>query len=292
MGTHSTLTHSRRAALGAVAVAVVLAFGLTTVHAQGVPGVDSNKCLEGKTKCVEKKVAGLLKCREKCQKDPLKCGTVQTDCEAKVREKFDGVGTKLGCFEKLEAKDDGLTPDRICTTTGDLPAMEERADDVVTGILFTLEGGVTPPRFGDNGDGTVTDNQTGLMWEKKSDDGVLSINDKDLTYNWSNADIVHVAALNGGPFAGYTDWRLPTVSELQSIADYGTNNPAVPAEFNNGCALNCTVLTCSCTVSSLYWSSTTVFSNSGSAWYVDFSNGNVNFLSKTIAISVRAVRTP
>ncbi len=39
--------------------------------------------------------------------------------------------------------------------------------------------------YTDNGDGTITDNNTGLMWEKKSDDG--SIHDKDTTYTWDNA---------------------------------------------------------------------------------------------------------
>jgi len=93
-------THGRRIALGAAAIAVVLAFGLTTAHAQ-------NKCLAGKTKCVNKKVAGLLKCQEKCQKDPLKCGGEETACEDKVLVKFNGASDPESCFGKLEAKNDG-----------------------------------------------------------------------------------------------------------------------------------------------------------------------------------------
>jgi len=54
------------------------------------PAVILNACSAGKKKCVLKKAAGLLKCREKCQKDPLKCGTVLTDCLAKATGKFDG----------------------------------------------------------------------------------------------------------------------------------------------------------------------------------------------------------
>ena len=72
--------------------------------------------------------------------------------------------------------------------------------------------------FTDNGDGTITDNMTGLMWEKKSDDG--TIHDKDNTYTWGltsspytmNGTMVttFLAALNGGGgFAGHTDWRIP-----------------------------------------------------------------------------------
>ena len=62
----------------------------------------------------------------------------------------------------------------------------------------------------DNGDGTITDTKTGLMWEKLSDDG--SIHDKDTAYTWANAFAVKVATLNGGGgFAGHTDWRVPNV---------------------------------------------------------------------------------
>ena len=46
----------------------------------------------------------------------------------------------------------------------------------------------------DNGDGTITDTQTGLMWEKLRDDG--SIHDKDNSYTWANAFAVKIAALN------------------------------------------------------------------------------------------------
>ncbi len=45
--------------------------------------------------------------------------------------------------------------------------------------------------------------------------------------------------------------------------------------FNTGCAPACTVLTCSCTVSSYYWSSSTYAFNPTLAWVVSFSDGNV-----------------
>ncbi|MCZ2110602.1 MAG: DUF1566 domain-containing protein, partial [Dehalococcoidia bacterium] len=82
--------------------------------------------------------------------------------------------------------------------------------------------------FTDNGDGTITDNMTGLMWEKKSDDG--SIHDKDNKYTWGmtsspytmNGTMVteFLAALNtGSGFAGHTDWRIPNRFELESLLD-------------------------------------------------------------------------
>src|SRR5207244_11210691 len=107
-----------------------------------------------------------------------------------------------------------------------------------------------PLSYTDNGDGTITDNNTGLMWEKLSMDG--SVHDVSNTYTWANAFAQHVATLNGTSFAGHTDWRVPNVKELQNIV------PAVSPAFNNNCTSGCTVLTCSCTASSGYWSSTTV----------------------------------
>jgi hypothetical protein len=103
-------------------------------------GADPNKCLAGKTKCVSKKIAGLLKCRAKCQQTPEKCGDVQTECEAKVKSKFEG-GTNptKGCFAKLEAKDDPSMPESVCNTTGDTAAVEAQVDTFVAAILGELE---------------------------------------------------------------------------------------------------------------------------------------------------------
>jgi hypothetical protein len=141
----------------------------------------------------------------------------------------------------------------------------------------------------DNGDGTITDSNTGLMWEKKSDDG--SINDWDNTYSWDNAFAVHVATLNGGAgFADHKDWRVPNVKELQSIVNYQNVYPAVSPAFNTGCAPGCTVLTCSCTVSGYYWSSSTYAYYPGSAWYVYFHDGDVHALNESGNYYVRAVR--
>jgi hypothetical protein len=142
----------------------------------------------------------------------------------------------------------------------------------------------------DNGDGTVTDVNTGLMWEKLSDDG--SIHDKDTTYVWDNAFAVKVATLNSGTFAGYNDWRVPNRRELESIVNLENVSPSVSAAFNTACAPACTVLTCSCTVvSGPYWSSSTVASGPHFAWRVSFSAGFGDAGNKSGFLSfVRAVR--
>ena len=129
---------------------------------------------------------------------------------------------------------------------------------------------------------------TGLMWEKLSDNS--SIHDKDTLYTWDNAFAVKVATLNSGSFAGHTDWRVPNRKELESILNLQNVHPSVSPVFNSGCAPGCTVLTCSCTLSSLYWSSSTYAGTPQLAWGGNFSDGYVFTDLKGNGYYVRAVR--
>jgi hypothetical protein len=147
----------------------------------------------------------------------------------------------------------------------------------------------TPLSYTDNGDGTIIDNNTGLVWEKLSMDG--TVHDVGNAYTWDQAFSGHVATLNSGAgLAGHTDWRLPNVKELQSIVNYERFGPAVSSAFNTGCMSGCTVLTCSCTASSFYWSSTTEASGPGDAWVVFFKDGDVVVFGKNVFGFVRGVR--
>ena len=64
--------------------------------------------------------------------------------------------------------------------------------------------------FRDNGDGTVTDRATGLMWSKA---------DSGRGMNWERA-LAWVQEMNGKKHLGRDDWRMPNAKELQSIVDY------------------------------------------------------------------------
>lgn len=156
-------------------------------------------------------------------------------------------------------------------------------------------------RFRDNGDGTLTDLQTGLMWEKKAD-AAGGLHAVDESYAWSSDDSARTIwdwldALNqdgGSGFAGYSDWRIPNIKELQSIVDYEVFNPAVARTFHNdGCGLGCSDITeptCNCTAMSGYWSSTTYSNGPGRAFALLFNLGLIGDRGKDEPAHVRAVR--
>ena len=149
------------------------------------------------------------------------------------------------------------------------------------GTVFPGDGVDGPPlHYQDNGDGTVTDLNTGLMWEQKVAGGggcTTALHAVDATCPWAQATGAWIDAVNAEGFAGYNDWRYPNVRELMSIVDYSTINPAIALVFGPTAAAN-------------YWSSTSGANNPGDAWSVFFFSGFVLFASENGALRVRAVR--
>lgn len=129
----------------------------------------------------------------------------------------------------------------------------------------------TGPRFTDNGDGTVTDNATGLMWAQDADEAGCNMGTPK---RWEDA-IMWSIPLN---FAGHSDWRIPNIFELNSIYDMSKANPAIDtAIFPNTGPDN-------------YWSSTTYHSVTANAWMVLGSAGATANAHKDLERWVRVVR--
>lgn len=151
-------------------------------------------------------------------------------------------------------------------------------------------------RLVDGGNGTLTDANTRLVWEKLSRDA--SIHDRNAQYTWDQA-LAKIATLNTPPcFANICKWRLPNVKELQSIVDYEQTSPAFPKQFNKKCQPGCTVATCSCTPippagsTGGFWTSTTNRSATSQAWQIVNATGAVASVAKTATGNVRAVAEP
>jgi hypothetical protein len=113
----------------------------------------------------------------------------------------------------------------------------------------------------------VTDNLTGLMWVKMPD---------ATPWPWQTAlDIADVLAI-----CDHTDWRLPNVNELESLANSG---PASLATWLNAQGF-------SNVQADYYWSSTTYAGNTTFAWVVYFGDGFVYYDLKSSPHYVRCVR--
>jgi len=124
--------------------------------------------------------------------------------------------------------------------------------------------------FVENGDGTVTDKATGLMWEQS---------DSGSGMNWEDALIYAEKATTGD----YDDWRLPNIKELQSIVDYN-RSPSASNSENMGPAIDINYFNISQLESDTtktnpdygyFWSSTSAYFGGDSteyyyAWYVAF----------------------
>lgn len=99
--------------------------------------------------------------------------------------------------------------------------------------------------FADNGDGTVTDLATGLMWQQA---------DSGTGLTWQAA----LAYAENLPLAGWQDWRLPNAKELQSLVDY-TRAPGITASAAIDPVFSCTTITNEAGQADFpwYWTSTT-----------------------------------
>jgi hypothetical protein len=119
-----------------------------------------------------------------------------------------------------------------------------------TNTQFTrcVRGANTTSSFTDNGDSTVTDTKTRLVWQKSTSSSEMT---------WEAA----LGSCEGLTLASQSDWRLPNIKELFSIVDTSEYNPAIDETYFPA------------TQSADYWSSTTWRATTTNAWRVDFKFG-------------------
>lgn len=271
-------------------------------------------------------------CRKEKNKVASKYASCRQNAEATLATAGDAVkyGESIGkCEEKFavawqKAIDKAARADAACLdaplVADDFkPVIDEYSTNIATalaggGLASCAEGSQTLPgdgyvnpdavgvsghgralSYADNGDGTFSDCNTGLMWEKKDDSG--GVHDVDNDYLWTDFADMDGSDPDGNLFtvflntlnnrcdgdevtactsdadcagignglcghAGHRDWCIPNLKQLQSIVDYSRINPAssVPGE----------------TKAFDYWSVTTLAGSPLNVWWVDFSDGVAN----------------
>jgi hypothetical protein len=134
-----------------------------------------------------------------------------------------------------------------------------------SGYVRAVRGEQSTNSFLDNMDGTVTDTYSGLMWQQATAPG---------TYTWEEA----LSYCENLTLAGYADWRLPDVNEIQSIVDYTRYNPAIDTTYFSN------------TMTTYYWSSTTRYGRDNESWAFWLNDGAMDAGYKSESYYVRAVR--
>ncbi len=123
-----------------------------------------------------------------------------------------------------------------------------------------------PNHYTDNGDGTITDHLTQLMWEKVPTTAVQT---------WEQALVL----AEGLTLANNSDWRLPNIKELQSLNDERAIQPSVSSPYFQNLIVT------------KYWSSTSLPNQTTKAWYWHTAFGITTYDLKTVANNVLCVRT-
>lgn len=189
----------------------------------------------------------------------------------------------------------------VCPSEGDQADLQGVLDQCTSRTGKLLHG----ERFVDNGDGTVTDHLTGLMWEQKTtavDSGTNPFDPHDVDNEYTLAEVSvdatgtkptgtayteFLGLLNGAAdgtcFAGHCDWRLPTREELEGLLDLDapgciSGSPCIDSTFGS-------------TRPVTHWSGTTDPGYVQGAFTVSFGEGNTDSGNKSFGYPVRAVRS-
>lgn len=135
-------------------------------------------------------------------------------------------------------------------------------------------------RFRDNGDESISDSLTGLVWSKNGHAPGPSVCGPSIGKTWQEA-FDYVNCLNTNHYLGKNDWRLPNNLELQSLQNKGQADSAAWLVFAGFADVQ----------SSNYWTSNTYSQGTFNAWIVNMWWNNVPFDSKNSTLNVWPVRS-
>ncbi len=171
---------------------------------------------------------------------------------------------KSGSFTVLREKlvllpDSGQT---ICyDTNGNTIACPTSGSSLAQDGSYTINA----PSYTDNGNGTITDNNTQRIWQKE---------DNNTQSTWAAANTYCADST----LANYDDWRLPNIFELFSVVDESKSNPAINETYFPN------------TDSAYFWTSTVRADVSTDMWLVGFNEGDTATTLNTNSYYNRCVR--
>ena len=153
------------------------------------------------------------------------------------------------------------------------PITQDQLDEIYERIEY-LESLLPNPRFTDMGDGTIRDNDSGLIWLKSAEFGIVS--------NW-DAAMAAASNLSSGEHglsdgSSDGDWRLPTRQEWEAFVSTDYSNPALVNTMGDGQWSEGDAFTG--VRHSSYWSSTEYDSDSSWAYRVYMPTGFISRVPK------------
>jgi hypothetical protein len=171
---------------------------------------------------------------------------------------------------------------QICTLTGAVGVANQNVTTIAVACTFLL--GTNPSSFTDNGNGTIRDNNTRLIWQKCAD-GIWRPTQNDCLeldagFTWEEA-MNYCASLNNLPASNPRIWRLPNRQELLSIVDYTKGVPSIDTLYFPNTATNFEG----------YWTSSFFSVDESEVWRVQFGNnagllnGHINDIASTRCVS-------
>lgn len=232
--------------------------------------------------------------------------TIQTSLEANDEAPYDGQDQNRRCqprFLTLEAQEISLAGALVSPYLPEWPqpldvrhlvVLSLPAPVLQTGQTETHGPGddgaqqtglaLSTPRYIDNGDGTVTDPLTGLIW--MSDTTCAGNLDWSSAVAYCNSLAAGSCSLQDDSEAG--DWRLPTVREMRSLINLGYNGPALSNAAGNGqWTAGDPFLT---VAAETYWTSTTTPQASSEAYSLSLMDGAGPIISKSSPLAIWPVR--
>lgn len=198
---------------------------------------------------------------------------IKASARSSSEEEIASISFISDSIEEEYLNDDSFSSSKL-KKTGQTISYDKDGNEVADGSIKNdgyYQAGVTPSYKRDIETEIITDNITKLMWQDNYEA-------KTVTKTWAEAKSY---CENEVQLGGYSDWRLPSIVELQSIVVDGKSSPSID-----------TTVFANYTTFSNYWSSTTARNCIRFAWVINFSNGYTNYYFKLNKNNyVRCVRT-